>query len=126
MGAAAVTVLSGATPAAAEDGFSFSFVQLGDGKSGAINVQNTTWGKFAGDATWWADGDSLAADDELPDGYGIEAHLSTGRVASTRGQSTPAHARATGNLPEGHHYSMWVCVVKGDFSKCSGKYDVTA
>ncbi|MCL7382443.1 hypothetical protein [Streptomyces sp. 35G-GA-8] len=129
---AAATMMSGASPAAAADSFSFRFTELSDNKSGVINVNNNTWGESAGNGWWRADpiggstGDTLIADDVLPDGYGIEAHLSTGRVASTAGHSSPYSKEVSGNLTEGNTYQIWVCVVKGSFSKCSSKFNVKA
>lgn len=128
---ASTTVLSGASPAAAADGFSFGYETNSNG-NGYIKVTNTTLGKYAGYGSWRADrddfgpGDSLYAYDKLADGYGIKAILSTGRVASTVGRSAPAFDRAGGNLPEGRSYTMRVCVVKGDWSKCSNSVRVKA
>ncbi|WP_329347344.1 hypothetical protein OG226_01070 [Streptomyces sp. NBC_01261] len=116
--------------ALAEDSFSFNRIDNSD--DAVIVVNNNTWSEAAGTAEWWADpsgsrpGDALTATDILGDGYGIEAHLSTGRVASTRGHDAIYSVTATGNLTEGNTYTMWVCVVKGDYSKCSSTYSVTA
>ncbi|MFI1168014.1 hypothetical protein ACH4UM_31570 [Streptomyces sp. NPDC020801] len=135
-GAAALTaglLVAGAGPAsAAEDDFHFELQHVGGNTY--INVFNDSMdGRLAGWSGWWADpgtdgspGDTLEAYDNLADGYGIEAHLSTGRTASTRGHSAKYQDTASGNLPEGHKYQMWVCVVKGSWSKCSGKEDVWA
>ncbi|MEV7405820.1 hypothetical protein AB0N93_36300 [Streptomyces sp. NPDC091267] len=79
-----------------------------------------------GQGEWKANGDTLEALDYAGDGYGIEAHLSTGRVASTRGKPAEAIVDVTGNLPEGKYYKLWVCVVKGSYEYCSGKVDVHA
>ncbi|MFC8587719.1 hypothetical protein ACFUGD_24680 [Streptomyces sp. NPDC057217] len=125
---AATTVVAGSTPAAAADSFSFEYVETNWGY--VINVVNNNWRDAAGRAVWTRDpsasqpGDALSVNDELPDGYGIEAHLSTGRVASTRGHNAPYSKTVTGNLPEDQRYSMWVCAVKGSFSKCSSKVNV--
>ncbi|MDX3520912.1 hypothetical protein [Streptomyces scabiei] len=67
-----------------------------------------------------------AADDILPDGYGIEAHLSDGRIATTRGHSANHSDETSGDLTEGTTWQMWVCVVTGSFSKCSSRIGVTA
>ncbi len=71
-------------------------------------------------------GDTLIAYDGLPDSYGIVAHLSTGRVASTAGHDANYTDEVSGNLPEGNPYTMWVCVVKGSFSTCSSHFGVKA
>jgi hypothetical protein len=135
-GAAALTaglLAAGAGPAsAAEDSFHFELQHMGSDTY--INVFNDSMeGRLAGWAGWWADpgtsgepGDTLVAYDNLADGYGIESHLSTGRTATTRGHSAKYQDTTSGNLPEGNHYLMWVCVVKGSWSKCSTKEDVWA
>ncbi|MFD3540409.1 hypothetical protein ACFWUQ_13035 [Streptomyces sp. NPDC058662] len=131
---ASTVVLSGAGPASAADGFSFDFPFIGlpPGQHVIINVYNTTWNDKAGSVSWQQDpsggfpGDALTARDELRDGYGIEARLSTGRVASTRGHDSPYTVTKTGNLPEGNTYTMRVCVVKGDWEKCSQATQVKA
>lgn len=71
-------------------------------------------------------GDTLITDDILPDGYGIEAHLSDGRIATTRGHSANSSDETSGNLTENTTWQMWVCVVKGSFSTCSSKIGVKA
>lgn len=90
-------------------------------------------GVYAGLALWSKDpggdangdgvsdpGDALIAFDAAADGYGVEARLSTGRIASTAGHASPYwSAWETGNLPEGNAYTMKVCVVKGDWESCS-------
>ncbi|MEE1761533.1 hypothetical protein [Streptomyces sp. SP18BB07] len=125
------TVIGGAGTAAAADSFSFGYSTNTSGDA-VIGVRNNSWGEAAGNAMWQKDpsgsepGDALSAYDVLADGYGIEAHLSTGRVATTRGHASPYSVTVTGNLPEDTGYTMWVCVVKGDFSKCSEKYAVRA
>ncbi|WP_329475220.1 hypothetical protein OG555_26335 [Kribbella sp. NBC_01484] len=57
-------------------------------------------------------GDALYATDSYADGWGVVAHLSTGRTASTLGHSagytTPP---VTGDLPEDHKYGLWVEMV---------------
>ncbi|MFF3583278.1 hypothetical protein [Streptomyces mirabilis] len=54
-------------------------------------------------------GDALYATDSYADGWGVVAHLSTGRTASTLGHSAGYTAGpVTGNLPEGNHYTIWV------------------
>ncbi|WP_433544530.1 hypothetical protein ACQPZG_05025 (plasmid) [Streptomyces sp. CA-294286] len=125
---AATTVVASSPPAAAADSFSFEYVQTDWGY--VINVVNNNWRDTAGRAVWTQDpsgsqpGDALSVNDELPDGYGIEAHLSTGRIATTRGHKSPYSTTVTGNLPEDQRYSMRVCAVKGSFSKCSSKVSV--
>ncbi|WP_369036152.1 hypothetical protein [Streptomyces adonidis] len=121
---AAGLVAVGATPAAAEDAFSFGGLSIPSAKSYQITVENETRGVQSGYAMWQGDGDTLTARDGLADGYGIVAHLSTGRVASTAGQTSPITVNVTGDLPENVTYKMWVCVVKGSWSKCSSKIDV--
>ncbi len=59
-------------------------------------------------------GDALKAGDEYADGYGIHAYLSTGRMASTAGHSSPYESPwVTGNLPEDTAYGMNACLEKG-------------
>ncbi|MGW0393854.1 hypothetical protein ACWDYJ_23730 [Streptomyces sp. NPDC003042] len=120
----------GASTASAAPTFTFYATPDG-GKDFTIRVYNN--GKLAGGGYWTADpiagiqtGDTLVAWDGLADGYGITAHLSTGRVASTRGSNAPAHEAVTGNLPEGNAYNMWVCVVKDGYRNCSGSYTIRA
>lgn len=128
--AAATGTEAKADSTAAADSFSFQYNEL-DGAAGfVIPVINETWGEVAGHAIWQRDpsggepGDALTASDELPDGYGIEAHLSTGRVASTRGHDANYQETVPGDLPEDHTYQMWVCVVQGTFEKCSDHVSV--
>jgi hypothetical protein len=45
------------------------------------------------------------ASDLQSDGHGIETHLSTGRLASTRGHAAPYTDKESGNLPVGHAYA---------------------
>ncbi|MFB7256151.1 hypothetical protein [Streptomyces nojiriensis] len=100
----------------------------------AITVVSPTDHRTMGFARWNADpqpapnipGDSLVAKDTRSDGWGIEAELSTGRVASTRGHKAPYIAIASGNLPEGHAYKLRACVVKGSERQCSQWYAVRA
>ncbi|MFE0872884.1 hypothetical protein [Streptomyces rochei] len=116
--AAGLMVTGSAPVAAAEEIYRFSaFVPNG---SGGVYAVNATRGVQVGYAYWQADGDKLIANDSYADGKRIEAHLSTGRVATTKGHASPYTATATGNLPEGKSYQMWVCVV-GSSSDCSQK-----
>ncbi|MFE4177180.1 hypothetical protein ACFRR7_34955 [Streptomyces sp. NPDC056909] len=72
-------------------------------------------------------GDALRVYDQEPDGYGIEAHLSDGRKATTRGHDSPYWSPwATGDLPEDRTYTMRVCAVKGSDSYCSGNISVSS
>ncbi|MFD3540410.1 hypothetical protein ACFWUQ_13040 [Streptomyces sp. NPDC058662] len=126
---AATALVGSATPAAAADNFTFLVGRSVPGVT-AITVFNETEQEEAGSGQWWRDpahgatGDTLAVYDDLADGYGLEAHLSTGRLASTRGQNSPSYDIVTGDLPEDRQYEMWVCVVKGTWSKCSPKVAV--
>jgi hypothetical protein len=90
-------------------------------------------GTYVGEADFNADpadgmpGDALRAVDGFPDGYGVIAHLSTGRTASTRGHSSPYTTPwATGNLPENTHYTIWAEMVKGDEGTVSQSCSVTS
>lgn len=120
---------AGAAPASAVPNFTFSPVSMVNGDV-RIDVKNN--GTHAGYAYWWQDpyldypGDTLVANDSLADGWGIRAHLSTGRVASTAGHNSPYEDWASGDLGEGNRYTMWVCAVKGDTAICSNRYEVTA
>lgn len=70
---------------------------------------------YVGLALWDSDGDKLQATDPYADGWGVIAHLSTGRVASTRGHSAPYISPwVTGDLPENHAYTMWIEMVRGN------------
>ncbi|MEU3857196.1 hypothetical protein AB0F03_07450 [Streptomyces sp. NPDC028722] len=129
-GVAALTaglLMTGASPApavAVNDDFSFSRPPLEIQGVYETLVTNETKNKTAGYARWISDGDKLIAHDGLADGYAIVAHLSDGRTASTQGIESPATGTATGDLPENHTYKMWVCAVKGSFSRCSPERDV--
>ncbi|MFD3540408.1 hypothetical protein ACFWUQ_13030 [Streptomyces sp. NPDC058662] len=129
---ASTAVLTAAGPAAAVDSFTFYYNDNTPSGNAVISVRNNSWGETAGYASWRQDpdgslpGDALTASDTLPDGYGIEARLSTGRVASTRGQDSPYTVTKTGDLPEGNSYTMRLCVVKGDWEKCSNSWGVKA
>lgn len=129
-GAAALVVgllTAGTAPASAviiHDNFSFGGLEIPGDKSYTLSVYNNTKGKSAGSASWYGNGDLLVARDSLGDGYGIEAHLSTGRVASTAGQKSPVTVEKPGNLTENRTYQMWVCVVDGSFERCSSKVNV--
>jgi len=108
---AGATVVSGATAAHAEDTFTYRY--------GTDYIRLYHNGTFAGQVEWNPDpddsgpGDTLYAYDPAADGWGVEAHLSTGRVASTRGHPSPYWAQKSGNLPEDHNYKMWLKFVKG-------------
>ncbi|UUU32480.1 hypothetical protein JIX56_22670 [Streptomyces sp. CA-210063] len=101
-------------------------------ESGDRTISIYADGVFAGSGEWQKDpsgsntGDTLVAWDPVADGYGIEAHLSTGRIATTRGHNSPYEVKVSGNLPEGNKYTMWVCLVRGDYRGCTSKYSVTA
>ncbi|MFJ7779841.1 hypothetical protein [Streptomyces yangpuensis] len=71
-------------------------------------------------------GDSLIAKDISPDGWAVEAELSTGRIASTRGHKAIYMKVVSGNLPEGHPYQLRGCVVKGSERKCTSWHSVHA
>lgn len=127
---AAGLLLGAAAPQASAASFNFFTVEMSNG-SAVVTVSNGS-GTTIGSGAWASDpgqvgsstGDTLIANDTFDDGYGIEAHLSTGRVASTRGHASPYTDKATGNLPEGNTYYMTVCVVKGTFKDCSGSATV--
>ncbi|MEU9179988.1 hypothetical protein AB0C90_24660 [Streptomyces sp. NPDC048550] len=99
-----------------------------------INIMSPTDGHNMGFARWNADpqpapnipGDSLIAKDISPDGWAVEAELSTGRIASTRGHKAIYMTVASGNLPEGHPYKLRGCVVKGSERKCTPWHAVHA
>ena len=109
--ATAGTVVFGTTAAHATDKFTY--------KTGTGFIRLYRNGVFSGQIEWNADpddsgpGDTLYAYDPAADGWGVEAHLSTGRVASTRGHPSPYWAQKSGNLPENHRYYMWLKFVKG-------------
>ncbi|MET8023631.1 hypothetical protein [Streptomyces avermitilis] len=119
-GAAAVT---GASPAAAAD-FRFDYLEATNGDF-AISAYKTAGG-VVGSGYWKKNGDALIVMDDSTDGYSLEAHLSTGRVASTRGHTAPYTETVKGDLTEGKWYTMYLCVVKDTFSDCSSSYWVQA
>jgi hypothetical protein len=120
---AAGTVVTGATPAAAAPDVSFEFDLTTIYRNQRIYVYID--GAYAGRATWYSDpgeistGDTLEAYDARSDGYGIEAQISSGRIATTRGHDAPYTDRDSGDLYEDVEYLMWVCVVKGTYQDCS-------
>ncbi|MFD7236413.1 hypothetical protein ACFWAT_14045 [Streptomyces syringium] len=99
-----------------------------------INIMSPRGGHNMGFARWNADpqpapdipGDSLIAKDISPDGWAVEAELSTGRIASTRGHKAIYIKVASGNLPEGHRYKLRGCVVKGSERQCTPWHAVRA
>ncbi|MFJ6214514.1 hypothetical protein ACIQGZ_14435 [Streptomyces sp. NPDC092296] len=135
---AATTLLSGgaltvgAEVASADPSVSFRYIWDGkDNENLEIDVYNGS--SLAGWSQWQSDpvdtfpGDAMFVYDYLADGYGIETHLSNGRIATTRGHNSPYMSPwATGNLPEGTKLQMWTCLVKGSYEKCSAKKTVTA
>lgn len=125
---AGATVVSGATAAHA-----LQFTPSGDSSAKVWTIDVYNNGHYAGSANWNGDprgstpGDALLAYDSLADGYGIVAHLSTGRTASTLGHTAGySSGWVTGDLPEGNHYDMWVSIQKGTSSVSSAKVTVTA
>lgn len=115
-----------ASAAPSWDTFSYS---TGDG---SVSVTIYNGGKVAGNAVWAANpgdlgsstGDTLSVTDLLADGYGVQAHLTDGRTATTRGHSSPYTDTKTGNLPEDSTYYMTVCMVKGTYSHCFDPWTV--
>jgi len=94
----------------------------------------TSDNSFVGFVQWNADpddfsnpGDAILADDEAADGYGINAHLSDGRAATTAGDKVPNEPPwVTGSLPEDTWDSMYVCLAKGSASHCSSTITVSS
>ncbi|WP_370413354.1 hypothetical protein [Streptomyces fradiae] len=92
-----------------------------------IHISSPRDGHDMGFVRWNADpqpapnipGDSLIAKDISPDGWAVEAELSNGRVASTRGHKAIYMKVVSGNLPEGHAYKLRGCVVKGSERQCT-------
>ncbi|WP_051781858.1 MULTISPECIES: hypothetical protein [unclassified Streptomyces] len=99
-----------------------------------MNLVSPRDGHDMGFARWNADpqpapdipGDSLIAKDISPDGWAVEAELSTGRIASTRGHKAIYTKVVSGNLPEGHAYKLRGCIVKGSERTCTGWVSVHA
>jgi hypothetical protein len=103
-------------------GGDYQIIVLRDGK----NIGYAFWNADPDAALDWP-GDAMLASDIDSDGWGIQAQLSTGRLATTRGHAAPYTSPwATGNLTEGKTYYMSVCLVQGDDAKCSGDYAVVA
>lgn len=72
-------------------------------------------------------GDALIAYDGAADGWGVEARLSTGRIATTRGHNSPYWSPwATGDLPEDRTYTMQMCLVRGTSVHCGTSVLVTS
>ena len=68
---------------------------------------------FDSDPMYGTPGDALYATDSRSDGWGVVAHLSTGRTASTLGHTAGYTAGpVTGDLPEDHEYGLWVEMVQ--------------
>lgn len=130
---AATGLLAGTGSAVAADAFTFAYNPVGRGDL-VIVVTNETARDKAGYGEWNQDpsrhtpGDAIIARDTLADGYGIEVHLNTGpgRNASTRGSNSRVSVSVSGNLPEANGFLMTVCVVRGDFARCSGSVRVVA
>lgn len=115
----AVTVLGSGAAEASKNDFTTKCQYLSDTKEWEAVAYNTD-GNYVGlalfdqDPQYGLPGDALYATDSYADGWGVIAHLSTGRTASTvghtAGYTTPP---VTGNLPENHTYSLWVEMKKG-------------
>jgi hypothetical protein len=59
-------------------------------------------------------GDAMRVTDNLTDGWGVEADLDTGRVATTAGHNAIYTSPwATGDLPEDHWYGICIYLMKG-------------
>ncbi|MER6443821.1 hypothetical protein [Streptomyces venezuelae] len=92
-----------------------------------VHISSPRDGHDMGFVRWNADpepapnipGDSLIAKDISPDGWAVEAELSNGRIASTRGHKAIYTKVVSGNLPEGHAYKLRGCVVKGSERLCT-------
>ncbi|MGP4053121.1 hypothetical protein [Streptomyces sp. 2A115] len=129
--AAGATLTGGASPASAAtitfkgtdfSGDNYQIVVLRDGE----NIGYVYWNSDPEPGLGWP-GDAMRVSDTDADGYGIEAHLSFGRIATTRGHAAPYTSPwATGDLTEGLIAGMKVCLVKGTYSNCSGWHNVKA
>lgn len=118
---ATVTALGGG-PAQAKTVFSTQCKHAPDNSEWDAVVYDQT-GRYIGEAFFDSDpvggapDDSLYATDAYGDGWGIVAHLSTGRTASTAGHAAPYTTPAiSGDLPEQQPYLLWAELVKGDES----------
>jgi hypothetical protein len=118
--AGTLTVGAGAAHAAVPN-FTFTFVHS-ESNPNYYYIYIYNDGTLAGFAEFSADptngdpGDAIRAADLLADGYGIKAELSVPspttpgmiRTASTAGYNSPFYTLwQTGNLPEGHSYTMY-------------------
>ncbi|AQT70467.1 MULTISPECIES: hypothetical protein [Streptomyces] len=142
-----VALTAGAGTAVADETGDLAPDSLSVSKSGIAGVTAKAWdgsltlhlsspqdGHNMGFVRWNADpqpapdipGDSLIAKDISPDGWAVEAELSTGRIASTRGHKAIYMKVVSGNLPEGNSYKMRGCVVKGSERKCTSWHTVRA
>jgi hypothetical protein len=84
--------------------------------------------EWNGDPNGSIPGDAMRAYDGRADGWGVEAHLSTGRIASTRGHEYGYWSTwATGDLPEDHDYAIEVWMWKdGGYSIARSKCKVSS
>lgn len=86
--------------------------------------QDATW------AGWNGKGDTMLVADTAADGWGLEGYLNDGstlvRTGSTQGHDSPYYDNNSGNLPEGHRYTMTATAVKGSTRYWSNKITVTA
>lgn len=113
---------AGAKPVGAKEAFSTQCGYLSDTREWQAVAYDAS-GHYIGQALFDQDpvgerpGDALYATDAYADGWGVIAHLSDGRTATTAGHTagytTPA---VLGDLPEDHAYLLWVEMVKGDDS----------
>lgn len=99
-----------------------------------------TWYLWTGDTLrgnfQWSDdpngsnpGDAMRVTDSYADGKGIEADLITNpvRIATTAGHNSPYTSPwATGNLPEGGKYTVYLYLVSGGVSTYLDTVSVTA
>jgi hypothetical protein len=78
--------------------------------SGSTLLGWVGWSQDAGHGDYDRNGrldprDAILASDNAADGRAVQAKLSTGRIASTRGHNAPYNTGwKTGDLPEGHTY----------------------
>jgi hypothetical protein len=134
---AAASLLAGSGTASAAPTFTFDLFGTIGSNFTEVRVDNGSnyagYGMFSQNPTDDDPGDAIQASDQYADGYYIETFLSRTefgtpfRTASTGGQTSPYTTPwATGDLPEGTTYFMWICAINSSTSQCSDVYQVVS
>lgn len=125
------TLVAGATTAGAA-GYSLTCALTDSAHNSKLiriydsNVNEVGQVEWNGDSVNGDPGDAFRVYDGKGDGWGLEAHLSTGRTATTVGHTSPYWSPwATGDLPENTDYSIWVVMRNGSAAVTTNKCLVT-